>query len=565
MDFKMEIAKEIQNNVSLDIEEIYKLIEIPANSAMGDYSFPCFKLAKELKQAPNKIALDISEKINCSGIIDSVDAVAAYVNFKINKQSFVQAVFEKAYEEGMDYGKSNAGAGKAVTIDYSSPNVAKPFHIGHIRTTVIGHALYNIYNFIGYKAISINHLGDWGTQFGKMIVAYRNWGNFEEIEEKGIEGLVKLYVKFHEEAEENPALNDEARGWLVKMEQGDEEALKIWQWICDVSLKEYNLIYDRLGIQFDYYTGESFYNDKMQAIVTELKDKKLLVESDGAQVVDLEAFNMPPCLILRSDGGTLYPTRDIAAAKYRKETYDFCKSLYVTGMEQKLHFEQWFKVVELMGYEWAKDLIHVPFGMVSFAEGKLSTRKGNVILMADLLNEAVAKTLEVINEKNPNLSNKEEVAEHVGIGAVIFNDLYNSRIKDVIFSWERMLNFEGETGPYVQYTYARANSIAERAGDVDIASDIDYAVLTDDASFEIAKLLYAYPDKLIEAANKNEPYILTRHLVDIAQAFNKFYQENPILNSAENEKKARLRLLHVTKDIIKNGLHLLGIQAPDKM
>jgi len=564
MDFKLELADKLSKALSISAEEAYAGIEIPANSEMGDYSFPCFKLAKTLRKSPNIIAKEAAESIASEGIIESVESLSAYINFKLNKTAYVQNVIEEVLEKGALYGSSDMGSGKNVVMDYSSPNVAKPFHVGHLRTTVIGAALYNIYKFLGYNAISVNHLGDWGTQFGKMIVAYKNWGNKDLVEERGIKELVSLYVKFHDEADKNPVLNDEARNWLLKMQEGDGEALKLWKWIVEISMKEFNAVYDRLHIQFDYFTGESFYNDKMWPIVEELKEKNLLVESDGAMIVDLSEYNMPPCLILRSDGGTLYPTRDIAAAKYRKQQFDFYKSLYITGSEQKLHFAQWFKVLELMGYEWAKDMDHIPYGLVNLESGKLSTRSGNVIFMEDILNEAVNKTKEIIEEKNPGLANKEEVAEKVGIGAIIFNDLYNSRIKDVLFSWDRMLNFEGETAPYVQYTHARAGSILEKAGDFDY-SDADYSVLTDDASYEVAKLLYSYPDKIKEAAERYEPYLITRHLVDIAQAFNKFYQDNSILNSPDAEKKARLKLTSAVKQIIKSGLALINVSAPEKM
>ncbi|WP_312061458.1 arginine--tRNA ligase, partial [Anaerotignum sp.] len=451
-----------------------------------------------------------------------------------------------------------------VVIDYSSPNIAKPFHVGHLRSTVIGNAIYKIYEALGYNCEGVNHLGDWGTQFGKLIVAYHNWGSKEAVESQGIQELMRIYVKFHDEAEKNPALDDEARLWFVKMQEGDEEALTLWRWFYDISIKEFERVYKMLGVKFDAYTGESFYNDKMAPVVEELKEKNILKESEGAMIVDLEHKNMAPCLIIRKDGGTLYATRDITAALYRKKTYNFDKCIYLTALDQNLHFAQWFEVIHLMGYDWYKDLIHVPFGLVSLDSGKLSTRHGNVILMEDLLNQAIGETKKIIEEKNPSLENKEEVAKQVGIGAVIFNDLYNGRIKDVVFSWERMLNFDGETGPYVQYTHARACSILKRAGEINL-SDIHFDALSDEASLDICKLLETYPEKIKDAANKLEPSVVTRHLVAIAQAFNKFYHDNPILNSEEDVRQARLAVVVAVKTVMKEGLRLLGIDAPEQM
>lgn len=566
MNFESEIAALIAAaDSAINKEEVESAIEIPANSEMGDFAFPCFKLAKVMRKAPNMIAQELAEKIEKADFISEIKVVNAYINFYISKEIYVKEIMEEILEQKENFGKCNIGNGRNVVIDYSSPNIAKPFHVGHLRSTVIGNALYNIFNAIGYNSVGINHLGDWGTQFGKLIVAYKKWGDKETVERDDIKELSRIYVKFHEEAEKDDSLNDEARAWLVKMQEGDEEALGLWKWFCDLSMKEFNRIYNRLGIKFDSYAGESFYNDKMQAVVDEIREKNLLVESQGAQIVDLEKYNMPPCLILRSDGGTLYPTRDISAAIYRKKTYDFDKCLYITALDQNLHFAQWFKVIELMGYDWAKDLVHIPFGLVSLGDGKLSTRRGHVVLMEDILNSAVEKTLGIIEEKNPNLENKQKVSEEVGIGAVIFNDLYNSRIKNVVFDLERMLSFEGETGPYVQYTHARACSILKKENVEGIDFKVDYSKITDEASINVCKLLAQYGEKLIDAANKYEPYIVTRHLVDICQAFNKFYNENNIKSSEGDLKNARIAIVYAVKTVIASGLKLLGINAPEQM
>lgn len=566
MDFAMEIASLIAKAADMEPESIREAIEVPANKEMGDYAFPCFKLAKTMRKAPQIIAQELKDKLEKPDFIADIQVVGAYINFFADKTSFVREVMGKVLDKDEDYIKSNMGEGKTIVIDYSSPNIAKPFHVGHLRSTVIGNALYNIYKALGYNCVGVNHLGDWGTQFGKLIVAYKKWGDKETVEREDIKELSRIYVKFHEEAEKDPSLNDEARHWLVKMQEGDSEALELWKWFVDISMKEFNRIYDRLHISFDSYAGESFYNDKMQAVVDELKEKNLLKESEGAQIVDLEEYNMPPCLILRSDGGTLYPTRDIAAALYRKKTYNFYRDIYVTALDQNLHFAQWFKVLELMGYDWAKDeLVHVPFGLVSLGDGKLSTRKGHVVLMEDILNAAVEKTSGIIEEKNPDLPNKDEISEQVGIGAVIFNDLYNSRIKNVVFDLERMLSFEGETGPYVQYTHARACSILRKAGVEKPEKDIDCSLISDEASVNICKVLSDLPSKLVDAADKYEPYILTRHIVEICKAFNKFYNENNIMGSEGELKKARLAVVYAVKSAIAQSLALLGIAAPEQM
>ncbi len=564
MNFKLEIAYLLKQVTGVQQQEIVNAIETPPNKDMGDFAYPCFKLAKQFKKAPALIAQELSEKIVKPDFIEEIKVQNAYINFFVSKSVYVKEVLEQVLCQNEKYGNSTVGEGKTIVIDYSSPNIAKPFHVGHLRSTVIGNALYQIFETLGYHCEGVNHLGDWGTQFGKLIVAYQKWGSKEAVEQYGIQELMRIYVKFHDEAEKDAALEDEARSWFVKMQNGEEEALSLWKWFYNISIKEFDRVYDMLGVHFDAYTGESFYNDKMAAVVEELKQKNLLKQSEGAMIVDLEQENMPPCLIIRKDGGTLYATRDITAALYRKNTYHFDKCIYLTALDQNLHFSQWFTVIKKMGYDWWKDLIHVPFGLVSLDSGKLSTRHGNVVLMEELLNQAILETQKIIEQKNPDLPNKKEVAEQVGIGAVIFNDLYNSRIKDVVFSWERMLNFDGETGPYVQYTHARACSIL-RKGECSLAQNIDYSKLTDDASMEVCKLLEQFPKKIQEAADKLEPFIVTRQLVSLSQAFNKFYHDNVILTSEEQTKQARIALVIAVKTVLKKGLALLGIKAPEQM
>ncbi len=569
-DFKEQIALLVQK--TLDIytisgDDATVSVEIPANKEMGDFSFPCFRLAKSLKKAPNAIASELCERLNAETyeFLSDIKAVGPYLNFFVDRAFFAKTFLDEVLKNGERYGSSELGNGECIVMDYSSPNVCKLFHVGHLMTTILGDSLYKIFKFIGYNPFGINYLGDWGTQFGKLIVAFKRWGDRTVVEEKDVAELNRLYVKFHEEAEKEPSMNDEARAEFLKMQQGDEGALSLWKWFCELSLREYRRIYKKLDVDFDCFDGESFFNDKMQPVVDELSSKGLLKESDGAQIVDLETFNMPPCLILRRDGGTLYPTRDISAALYRYNTYKFSKALYITALDQSLHFAQFFKVLELAGHEFAKNLVHVPYGMVNLETGKISTRAGNAPLMEDLLDEAVKKTLAIIEEKNPNLENKETIAQEVGIGAIKFNDLYNQRIKDVTFSWERMLNFDGETGPYVQYTHARACAVLEKSGGFSNLKNIDFSKLSDDVCLEIVKLISEFPQKIIEAASKYEPYIVTRLIVSLCQAFNKFYHDNPILTADDETKKARLALTYCTKTVIKTGLSLLGIKAPERM
>ena len=485
----------------------------------------------------------------------------------IDKAYFAMNTLEDVVAKGDLFGRQDIGGGKTVIVEYSSPNIAKPFHIGHIRSTVIGNAIYKLYDAIGYKVVRINHLGDYGTQFGKMITAYRRWGNEEEVKKEPIKTLLSYYVRFHQEAENDPSLDQEARETFAKLEHGEEEEVRIWKWFREESLKEFTRVYDMLGITFDSYNGESFYSDKMPAVIQELRDKGLLQESQGAQIVDLSQWNMSPALITKSDGTSLYITRDIAAAIYRKKTYDFYKCIYVVASQQNLHFQQWFKVLDLMGYEWSKDCIHVNFGLVSLEDGTMSTRNGRVVFLEDVLNRAVEKTAEIVREKGVNTESIEETSKTVGIGAVIFQELSNSRIKDYVFNWDNVLNFDGETGPYVQYTHARAASVLKNAGfsgSFDVAS-MDLSYISGGSAYELIKEIYRFPEVIADAAEKYEPSVLTRHIVDIAQAFNKFYHDEHILVENEQEKQAKLLLTYAAKQTIKNGLELLGMKAPDKM
>ena len=569
MDFKIMIAGEIASaldiafgNAPLSADEIAGLLELPPDSAMGDYAFPCFKLARSLRKAPPMIAGELVKVINAD-FLSRVEAVGGYLNFFIDKALYASSVIGEVLDKGEKYGSSDMGAGKTICIDYSSINIAKRFHIGHLSTTALGNALYKIYSFLGYKCVGINHLGDWGTQFGKMIAAYKHWGSREMVEQGGVQALSDLYVKFHAEAEKDPSLDDEGRAWFKKIETGDEEAISIWQWFKDLTLKDANRVYDMLGVKFDSYAGEAFYMDKMGPVIEELREKNLLKESDGAYVVDLEEYGMPPCLIIKSDGATLYTTRDLAAAFYRKKTYDFTKCLYVVAYQQSLHFRQLFKVIELMGHEWAKDMEHVEFGMVSYEGQALSTRHGHVIYLEDLLNRSIEKARAIIDEKSPNLDDKDGVARKVGIGAVVFFALSAGRIKDIDFWWDRALNFEGETGPYVQYTYARCCSVLGKAPAN--LPDADYSTLDDAEAQDIVRLLEQFPKLVKEAAQRNEPSLITRYTVDLAQAYNKFYYEHRILDCEPATSAARIAITKAVRDVIGTGLTLIGVEPTEKM
>ncbi|QHQ60190.1 arginine--tRNA ligase [Anaerocolumna sedimenticola] len=546
--------------------EVEQLLEIPPETKMGDYSLPCFALSKKIKKSPviiaNQLKSDLDNDMD-KGVVSEIQNINGYLNIYLNKSSYIHYIFEKA--NNLNIGISFEFKNKVICMDYSSPNIAKNFHVGHLRTTVIGNSLYKIYRKLGYKVIRINHLGDWGTQFGKLIVAYKNWSSQDKVEQCGIEELLRIYVLFNAEAERNPKLKEEARSWFSKMEQGDEEALSIWKWFKEISLKEFKRVYKLLNVEFDYYIGESFYMDKVPALVTELKEKGLLEESQGANIVCLEKYNMPPCLITKSDGSSIYHSRDMAAVLYRKKKYDFEKCLYITGLEQKLHFAQVFKAIEEMGYDWAEELVHIPYGLVSLEGEKLSTRTGNIVYAEDILKEAIHRSYKLISQKNSNLKNKEQIAEMVGVGAIIFHDLFNQRIKNVNFSWDEVLSFEGASGPYIQYTYARAKSIL-RKGNVEKANmQINVNMLTDEVSYELVKELSKYEDKVEEAALRYEPSVIARYVWGLATSFNKFYHDCNILNAEKSIKEARLVLVYLTQKIIKDAMDLLGIQCPEEM
>ncbi|MBU3183845.1 arginine--tRNA ligase [Clostridium estertheticum] len=569
MDYKKIVAQRIKQLVELDIETIESLIEIPPKPEMGEFAFPCFQLSKVMRKAPNMIAKDLKEKIEKDGF-EKIECFGPYLNFFLDKGAFIKNTVEKILDEGENYGSSKIGEGKNIVVEYSSPNIAKPFHVGHLFTTVIGNSLYKILSFEGYNCTGINHLGDWGTQFGKLIYAYKNWVDEDALVSEPIKELLRIYVKFHEEADLDPTLNEQAKMYFKKLEDGCDEEVELWTKFRDVSLVEFKKLYETLNVKFDSYAGESFYCDKMDDIIKDIDAKGLLVDSNGAKVVMLDEYNIPPCIIKKSDGATIYATRDLAAATYRKKTYDFYKNIYVVGKDQALHFKQVFTTLKLMGNKWADDCVHVPFGTVRFADKKLSTRKGDVIFLDELLNQAVAKTLEVINEKNPELENKEDVAKKVGIGAIVFTYLKNHRERDIVFNWEEMLSFDGETGPYVQYTYARAKSILRKVeetsknNETDI--ELDYNKLNSKEEFELVKQLEGFQKSILFAIDKLEPSMVTRYVIDVAKAFNKFYNQYNISNlKDEADKKAKIKMVEATCQVIKNALGLIGIEVVDRM
>ncbi len=546
-------------------EEIAGYLEIPPEREMGDYAFPCFKLSRALRMGPPQIAGRLAEAIGAGDLCEA-RAMGGYLNFFLNRENFAKQTLESVREAGERWGAGQEGHGKTICLDFSSINIAKRFHIGHLSTTMIGHSLRRIYDYLGYRTVAINYLGDWGTQFGKLICAFKRWGDRAEVERDGVEALTRLYVRFHEEAEGDPALEDEGRRWFKAIEDGDEEALELFNWFKELTMRDTQRVYDLLGVRFDSYNGEAFFNDKMGRVLDELKQKKLLTLSEGASIVDLdeEKTGMPPCLILKKDGATLYATRDIAAALWRKDEYDFDKCLYVVAYQQDLHFRQWFKVVELMGYPWAKDLVHVAFGMISYEGQSLSTRKGHVVYLEELLLNAIQKARDIIEQKSPDLPNKDEVARQVGIGAVVYADLQNNRIKDMDFSWERALSFDGETGPYVQYTHARCCSALRKAEGLP-AAEPSYAALSDDYAQELLRQLSRFPESVREAAARYEPSIITRAVTELCKAYNKFYYENRILDDDPGVREARVRLTRAVKDVVKTGLYLIGIEAPERM
>lgn len=560
MDYKKYIAEKIKIE-GVSAEEIAGAIAVPPNSDMGDYALPCFKFAKILRQSPVAIAQKLAAEIQPDGVIAEVNALNGYLNFAIDKAGLARQTLADIERAGAQYGSSQIGAGKTVCIDYSSVNVAKPFHIGHLSTTVIGSALYKIYSFLGYNVVGINHLGDYGTQFGKLICAYKHWGDRDEVEKGGIHAINELYVRFNSEATEQ--MQAEAREYFRLIENGDREANELFAWFKSLTLAYVDKIYKRLNVKFDSYNGESFYLDKMQPVIKELKEKGLLKVSEGASVVDLEPYGMPPCLILRSDGASLYATRDLAAAYYRKSTYGFDKCLYVVAYQQNLHFKQIFKVLELLGKDWAKDMVHVAYGMVSLEDGAMSTRNGRVVWLEDVIEKCVEKAYAVIEDKNPNLENKREIAEKVGVGSVIFGALYNNKIKDIVFSYDKVLSFEGETGVYCQYTCARANSVLQKAKGME--STVSENLQLAPQEYEIIKTLSAFPETVKDAAEKYEPSTIVRYAVDLAQKFNKFYFECKILTAEDGCKGFRLQLTKATLQTMQNALALLGIGVPEKM
>ncbi len=568
IDFKQIIAKAIAEVVNIDEKELESYIEIPKDTNNGDYAFPCFRLAKELKKAPPIIANDIKEKIQIDEtIVEKIEVVGGYLNFYIQQEQMVEEVL-KEIDVQEKYGKSEIGKGKNIVIDYSAPNIAKPFHIGHLRSTVIGGALYNIYKYLGYHTIGVNHLGDYGTQFGKLIEGYKLWGKEYNIEEDPINELTKIYIRINQVCKEDEKVLEQCRMNFKLLEDGDPYCTEIWEKFRNLSLKEFQKVYDLLGSHFDSWNGEAFYSDKMPEVIEILEKTGKLVESQGAKIIDLEDKGIhTPCIIQKSNGSTTYATRDLAAILYRARTYDFDKALYVVSYEQTLHFKQVFEVAKLLGIDekYTNGLKHVPFGMVSLPTGKMSTREGNIVKLEELLNESISRAKEIIEEKNPELEDKDEVAKKVGVGAVIFNDLSNSRIKDEVFDWNQILNFQGETGPYIQYTYVRTKSVLEKAGYMPTIEEVKFDKLLDESSKNIIKLIYNFENVLVQVTEKEEPSILSRYLIDLAKAFSNFYNDNKILVEDKEIQNARVYLTYAVGKVLKVGAKLLGIEMPNKM
>ena len=563
-DYKEIIAKKLESqDIGLDKDEIYGLIEIPPQETMGDYSFPCFQLAKTLRKNPALISKEIASEIELEDFAE-IKNVGPYINFFLDRKKFENEVINTIIDKKENFGRSDMGKDKTVVLDFSSVNIAKPFHIGHIRSTVIGDAIRNIHEFLGYNTVASNYIGDYGTQFGTMIAAYKLWGDDDKLNQNPIQELLNLYVRYNSEASENEEMMDVAREEFKKLEEGEEEATRLWSWFKEISFKEFDRVYKLLDIEFDNYKGESYSSKYIPEVIDELKEKNLLVESDAAQIIDLSAYDMPPSIIIKSNGSSAYITRDIATAIVRKKEYDFDENLYVVATQQNLHFKQLWKILELMGYDLYKGCKHIPFGMVSLKDQTLSTRKGQVVFLEDVLNKAIAKTREIMENRDDTVENIDEVSRIVGIGAVKFQELYNNRIKDYVFDWDEVLNFDGETGPYVQYTYARAKSVLRKAG-VDEIKPIDIEKITNDEEFSLVKKLAGFEDIVIKAKEKYEPSLITRHLTEIAKSFNKFYNSAKIMVEDEKLKEERLALAFATAIVIKTALGLLGIKTVEKM
>ncbi len=563
-----EIGEILAPLVEMETGQVLGLLETPPEPEFGDIAFPCFTLAKTLKKPPPVIAKELSEKLSGQKgrLWDKAEPRGPYLNFYIAPKAYSHEVLKKTWEEQDQYGHTDLGKGQNVTIDYSSPNIAKPFGVGHIRSTVIGHSLYLIYRALGYNSIGVNHLGDWGTQFGKLIVAFKRWGEEARLKDDPVEYLYRLYVQFHQEVEADPGLDDEARSWFKKLESGDEEAVSYWEHFKKLSLDAYASIYSRLGIEFEYYHGESHYNQMLERVINLVQEQEIARESEGALIIDLEPYSLPPVMLRKKDGATLYITRDLAAAIYRKETFNFARSLYVVGAEQTLHFQQLFKVLELLGFDWSAQCVHVPFGMIRFKEGRMSTRAGRIILLEEVLDRAVAMAREIIEEKNPDLADKDGAAEAVGLGAVRFGDLSNDRVKNIEFDWEKVLDFSGETAAYIQYAHARICSILRKAEPgLKEWSDEAAGRLEKEEEITLVKTLAQLPDKVIDSAESYKPSILARYLIDVAREFNRFYHNCPVLSSEPGIQQARLLLISSTRQVLANGLALLGITAPEEM
>ncbi|MBS4030460.1 MAG: arginine--tRNA ligase [Clostridiales bacterium] len=561
--FRDEIINLLSGLLSVDRQQVEDDLETPPNPELGDFAFPCFKLAKQFKNSPAKIATDLAEKLPVGELFERVEARGPYINFFCSRKKLAELTVAAVLGEESRYGRLPLGDGKTVVIDFSAPNIAKPFGVGHLRSTVIGNSLYRIFNALGYRSVGINHLGDWGTQFGKLIVAYLTWGEDERLEENPITYLYELYVRFHREAEANPSLEEEARAWFKKLEDGDRQAQKLWQRFRDLSLTEFKRIYAILNVSFDSYQGESFYNEMLDDTVNAVEEQGLARLSEGALIVELEQEGMPPCLLRKQDGATLYATRDLCAAIYRQQMYQFDRMLYVVGADQALHFQQVFTVLKKMGHGWAQNCLHIPFGLIRFKEGKMSTRQGTLVFLEDVLDRATELAGQIIREKNPSLENKAEVARQVGVGAVIFGDLSNDRVKDIEFDWEKILDFSGETAPYIQYSHARICSILRKAGSR--SDSFDAGLLVSEEEQVVIRSLARFSDAIVRASETYKSSIVARYLIDLARDFNKFYHQCPVIQAEENMRDARLALIDAVRQVLVNGLWLLGIDAPKEM